>query len=92
MILQVLGVLAVVGIAGFLTWNRYDMAKASIEGELLRRKAADIKVRPNWLDFDRDTLTCDVEYTAADGSRKANTCKVSLRAGADDRLFWASPL
>ncbi|MBA2432462.1 MAG: hypothetical protein H0V56_10175 [Chthoniobacterales bacterium] len=92
MVLPLLGFAAALALGGFLLWERHDMAAARVYGELRGRKATDIKITPDWLDFDRDTMTYDVTYTAADGVRKANTCKVSVGPHSDHRVYWASPV
>jgi hypothetical protein len=92
MILELLGTAAVLGVAGFFTWERHDTGTAYVHASLRSRKATDIRITPDWLDFDRDTLTYDVEYTAADGTRRRNTCKVVVGANADERVFWSDPV
>ena len=91
MILELVGTVAVIGVAGFLFWERDDMAKAIIHAELREMRATNVRVARDWFSDDRDTMTYDVEYTAADGSRKASTCKVSNSPGSDARLYWTHP-
>lgn len=92
MVFQILALIVVLAILAFQLWERHDMASARVYGELRGRKATDIRIRPDWLDFDRDTMTYDVEYTAADGVRKANICKVNVGPDSDPTVYWASPL
>ena len=63
-----------------------------IEGDLRFNHATDIKIEGDWFDFDRDTLTYDVEYTDASGKRRRNRCKVGLRVLSHQRVFWQDPL
>jgi hypothetical protein len=93
MILSILGGAALLGVAGFLLWERHDMATARIWAALRQQRATEIRIAADWLDFDRDTMTYDVEYTDREGLRRSNCCKVDLRPGTDDEgLYWASPL
>lgn len=92
MLIPVLGLLVFTGIAGFLLWERHDMAKSFIEADLKRAHAAVVKVEANWMDMDRDTLTYDVVYDDASGQRKHNRCKVAVRPGSDRKVYWSSPI
>ena len=77
---------------GLFVRDRHASAVALIEGELKRRKASDITISPQWLDFDRDTLTYNVSYVMPTGERHENRCKVSIRLGADRDVYWQKPL
>ena len=92
MLWSILGLIAIVSVWGFLLWERHDMASAYVYGDLAGKKARDITIRPDWLDFDRDSMTYDVEYTAADGVRKANSCKVNVGPQTDHKVYWAHPI
>lgn len=84
----------VLGVAAalFLTWERHDMAKARILGQLGRLHATRVELSLDWADFDRDTLTYDVVFTTPDGRRHSNRCKVSSSHMADAGVFWHRPL
>jgi hypothetical protein len=93
MIFSLLGTVVLAGVAGFFVWDRHQLCVATIEGSLRRLHATDIKIMPDWLDFDRDTLTYDVEYTDGEGRRHANRCKVAFSPGRDDEvIYWQRPL
>lgn len=92
MLFPLLGLAGVVGVAGFLAWERHDMAKTCIQADLLRSGAADARIEFDWTDFDRDTFTYDVTFTDRSGQRVANRCKVAVRAGAERTVYWARPL
>ena len=77
------------GIIAFFAWERYDFAKAQVLGELGRLHATRITLSLDWADFDRDTVTFDVAYTAPDGTRHDNHCKVHTGAAG---VYWARPL
>ena len=84
-------VVVLVGV-GLFVRDRHTHGVAVIEGELKRRKATDIAISPQWLDFDRDTLTYNVSYVMPTGERHENRCKVSIRPGADHEVYWQKPL
>lgn len=88
--LVIVGVV-LVGVGVFVR-DRHTHAITLIEGELKSRKASDITIANDWLDFDRDTLTYDVSYRMPSGERHENRCKVSIRLGADHEVYWQKPL
>lgn len=91
--LLTIGMVALVlGAAAFFTWERHDMAKARILGQLGRLHATRIDISLDLADFDRDTLTYDVTFTTVDGRRHANRCKVSSSHLANPGVFWERPL
>ena len=93
MFLSVVGLLAAIGIASFIAWDRHQMCTAEIEGSLGRVHAKDIKLKLDWLDFDRDTFTYDVEYCDPAGKVHHNRCKVATRYfGADNSVYWTDPI
>jgi hypothetical protein len=89
--LSILALVAVAGVAAFFIWERNDMARAMIEGDLKRRRATDVDIVADWFDFDRDTLTYDVVYTDAAGKRVRNRAKLAFRPLADSSVFWQQP-
>ena len=93
MILAALGTIALLGVAGFFTWDRHRMCTALIEGSLGKYHATDIQITLDWLDFDRDTFTYDVEYRDRAGKIQHNRCKVSSGDyPADEAVYWTEPL
>ena len=88
-ILSLLLLALLVGGIAFFAWERYDFAKAQVLGELGRLHASRIALSCEWADFDRDTVTFSVEYSAPDGVRHANECKVHTGSAG---VFWARPL
>ena len=78
----------VIGAVAFFAWERQRFAKAQMLGELGRLHATNVVVSPDLFDFDRDTMTFDVEYTTRDGRRHANRCKVATSPGADGSVYW----
>ena len=93
MILAALGIIALVGVAGFFAWDRHRMCTALIEGSLRKYHATDIHITLDWLDFDRDTFTYDVEYRDRAGRVHHNRCKVSSQHyPADEAVYWTEPL
>lgn len=92
MILSVLGLLVAIGIAAFFMWERNDMGRAMVEGDLKGRHATDIDIASDWLDSDSDTLSYDVTYTNASGKRVRNRAKVAVRPPADRKVFWQRPI
>ena len=88
--LVIMGVV-LVGV-GLFVRDRHTYAVGVIEEELKRRKAQDISISPQWLDFDRDTLTYSVSYVMPTGEHHENRCKVSIRLGADRDVYWQKPL
>jgi hypothetical protein len=94
-----LGVLAVFAMGGglaFLEWDTDRMCRLTIEGALLRYHVTDIKLKRDWMDWDRDNSTYDVEYTDISGKRHYNRCKVATRkfmTQSDDSIvYWESPM
>lgn len=80
-------------IAAFFAWDRHQMCKAEIEGSLRRHHSTNIKIKLDWLDFDRDTLTYNVEYRDRDGKVHTNRCKVTTHPSlADDAVYWVNPI
>ena len=92
MIPSVLGLVALLGVAGFFIWERHDTCKALIEGDLRRFHFKDITISPDWFDFDRDTFTYDVEYTDDTGRRVLNRCKVNVHLLGDQMVYWQHPI
>lgn len=93
MILAALGIIASLGVAGFFAWDRHRMCTALIEGSLRKYHATDIQITIDWLDFDRDTFSYDVEYRDRAGRIHHNRCKVSaVDYPADDAVYWTEPL
>lgn len=92
MLWSIIGIVVAGGVAAFLTWERHDMARALIEGNLRGRRATKIRVSPQWLDSDRGTLSFEVSYVDAEGRPRHVGCKVATRADSDDALFWSEPL
>ena len=82
----------VLGGVGVFLRGRHSDAIARIEGELSRRNVSDITIAPNWLDFDRETLTYDVSYRMPSGERHQNRCKVAVHLWADNEVYWQKPL
>ena len=92
-LLPALGLFAVLIVAVFLTWDRHAMCKSLVEGSLRRYHATDIAITTDWMDFDRDTFTYDVEYTDSSGKKQRNRCKVmSGNVLADDAVYWTDPI
>lgn len=81
-----------VAVAVFLNWERHDMAKAQVLGQLRRLHATQVSIELDLADFDRDTLTYDVTFTTPDGRRHSNRCKVSTSYRADGSVFWERKL
>ena len=77
---------------GLFVRDRHTTAVALIQAELTRQRATDINISADWFDFDRDTLTYDVSYRLPSGERQENRCKVSIRLGAVDDVYWQRPL
>ena len=88
--LLALAAVAALGVGAFVIWERHDMAKAFIQSDLSRQRATDVVITPDWMDFDRDTLTYDVTYTDTNGRHRRNRCKVGVRPGADGTVYWSS--
>jgi len=53
----------------------YQADKISIHESLKKKKAQNIVVSKNWLDFDRNTRTYNVSYNVADEGRYKRVCK-----------------
>ena len=83
---------AVLAGVGFFLRGRHQNAIVRIEDELRRRNASDVTISPNWLDFDRETLTYDVSYRMPSGERHMNRCKVATHLAADNEVYWQKPL
>lgn len=92
MLWPIFAVAAAIVLASVMHRQRHGMALARVRDELQRARATDIVIRPQWLDFDRDTLTYDVQYTAPDGARRTNRCKVPISPLAEHTVYWADPL
>jgi hypothetical protein len=89
----ILAAIVLGGIAAFLAWDRHQDCKVQIEGTLRRHHATDIKIKLDWLEFDRDTFTYDVEYRDRDGKVHNNRCKVTAHPSlADDAVYWVNPI
>ena len=89
----ILGPLVFSAIAGFFVWDRHQLCKAEIEGSLRKYHATDIKITLDLFDYDRDTLTYDVEYRDRLGKLRTNRCKVSsLASPADEAIYWVDPI
>ncbi len=85
--------LALIGVAGFIAWDRHQMCAAQIEGSLRKHHATDIEIRFDWFDFDQDTFTYDVEYRDRNGKVHRNRCKVTSRGyPADKAVYWTDPV
>jgi hypothetical protein len=92
-VLAILGLVAFIGIASFFAWDRDQMCRALVEGDLRRYHATDIDIKLDWLDFDRDTFTYDVQYRDRAGEFHRNRCKVtSGRYAADEAVYWTDPI
>ncbi len=93
MIPAILGLLVLFSVAGFVAWDRHQMCAASVEGDLRKHHSTDIIIKLDWLDFDADTLTYDVEYRDRAGTFHRNRCKVSFRGyPADEAVYWIDPI
>lgn len=92
-LLPALGLVAIFCVGAFFTWEGHMTCKSVIEGSLLRYHATDIVVKRDWMDFDRDTSTYDVEYRDTSGKLQRNRCKVtSGNVLAEDAVYWADPI
>ena len=92
MLISVLILLGALSVGALLVWERNDMARTRIEGDLKGRRATDINIAMDWFDFGRDGLTYDVVYTDASGQRVSNRAKVGVRPHADGSVFWQRPV
>jgi hypothetical protein len=93
MIVATLGIIAMLSAAGFFGWERHQMCLAEIEGSLRKYHATDIEIVFDWMDFDRNTFTYDVQYRDRDGHFHRNRCKVTSRGHpADESVYWVDPI
>jgi hypothetical protein len=84
---------AIVGVAGFIAYERHATCVALIESELRGHRATQISASFQWMDFDSDNFTYEVRYVDATGKACSNTCKVrSRRIPPDNTVFWTRPL
>ena len=68
-------------------------AKNIIQAYLQSKGITSIDIQREWFSFDRDTMTFTVEYTAADGNRQKNRCKLhQWWIFLDNEIFWIDPL
>ncbi len=68
-------------------------AKYAITDYLQKRKAKNIVITREWLDFDRDTLTFTVEFTDSNGKKISTRCKIRrLAIFIDEEIFWTEPI
>ena len=91
-ILSALAFVVVAGFLGFAFWDRHTMCKADIEGSLLRYHATGIQMKFDWMDFDRDTFTYDVQYRDRAGKVHYNRCKVTTSQYLDPTVYWDNPI
>lgn len=69
------------------------MCLAEIEGSLRKYHATDIEIEFDWMDYDRETFTYDVQYRDRSGKFHRNRCKVtSGRAIGDEAVYWVDPI
>jgi hypothetical protein len=87
-LIELIGMVVVAGLVAYTVRDRDLAARARISNELWKAGARGVGIHRKWLDFDRDTMTYEVSYTAADGSPERTRCKLSWRRHADDALFW----
>ena len=93
MILAALGMIALASVAGFFAWDRHQTCTALIEGSLRKYHATDMHIKFDWLDFDEDTFTYDVEYRDRAGKVHHNRCKVAYHGyPADESVYWTEPI
>jgi hypothetical protein len=90
--LSIAGVIVIVGGAAFSTWERHDMAKSIVQGQLGRVHATRVELSYDWTSSDRDSVTYDVVFFTPDGQRHSNRCKVSIQESSRDGVYWEHPL
>ena len=78
----ILGILILIIITGFKLIE-YQADKTTIQENLEKKKAKNITMSKNWLDFDRGTRTFNVSYTDVDGKQHSRVCKLHYTD-----LYW----
>lgn len=65
-------------------------ARDAIEQYLIARGATDIRIKNNFFDSDRGTLTFRVEYTGLNGKAQFTTCKIQTGIFSSKQIYWSN--
>jgi hypothetical protein len=83
---------AIVLAALFYVFTR-STAEKTIREYLQERGAANISVYHDWFDFDRDTITFQVQFTSPNGKKHETWCKLHpWGLFVDGQIFWSDPV